>query len=380
MKKDKGFTLTEILVVIVLLGVVATISIPTVKSIIEKNRKKTFQESIKGIIRSTELYISSEAIATDFSYNYNDQEHIKTEKNHFTSGKVKYTDGTIIIQNFSDGNYCANGTSNDLTITKGICDVSIFLTEDNDGDSDVSMGDKVCIEDECFYVLKNEGDNTIMLSEWNLNVGYDYLYNGSYELTGSILMEEPEVRVENGAIFAAYNDISIEEVDVNSNTYNKQDSSKKGMYINGNMYSGDMESLTVTINGVINFSELDNNYWLDSLDNVLPKYSSGYIYDENSNIYQYVENYKTYLEELGTNVIDARLLAMDDIDSSLGIGMPPSWIFQTSYWTGFSILDEEYPDEICVIIGYESSSAGTNGYVVTVGVRPVIVIPTEDIQ
>ena len=110
----------EVLVVVIILGVVSAISFPIVKNIIEKNREKTFRESLEGVIRSTQLYISANAISEDFTKSYNTTE-IKMEKNNFELGTIKYQNGKIILENFSDNIYCGNGTKENLIITKGAC-------------------------------------------------------------------------------------------------------------------------------------------------------------------------------------------------------------------------------------------------------------------
>ena len=102
-----------------------------------------------------------------------------------------------------------------------------------------------------------------------------------------------------------------------------------------------------------------------------------YIYDENSNVYQYVEAYKTYLEEQGSTIREARLLSAEeayelgcDQESVNLMDFPNPWLFETSYWAGsmggqsdlwtFDIRGLFHPDNFV--------SSNHNG------VRPVIVI------
>ena len=59
MKKTKGFTLVELLVVIVILGIITGISIPLIRNIQAKNEQrqyKTYQDSLKY---SAKLYVDS---------------------------------------------------------------------------------------------------------------------------------------------------------------------------------------------------------------------------------------------------------------------------------------------------------------------------------
>ena len=116
----KGFTLMEILVVVIVLGVVSLITFPVVRNIIDKNRKSTFEEAVEGMIRSTQLYISNNGISEDFEEPYN-TEKIKMEKNYMNSGTIVYENGEIKVENLTDGNYCANGSKKNMQITKGNC-------------------------------------------------------------------------------------------------------------------------------------------------------------------------------------------------------------------------------------------------------------------
>lgn len=62
MKKEKGFTLTELLAVIVILVVIALITVPLILNIIEKVRKSAFQDSAYGILESVKLYYAENIV------------------------------------------------------------------------------------------------------------------------------------------------------------------------------------------------------------------------------------------------------------------------------------------------------------------------------
>ena len=60
MKKlnSKGFTLVEVLAVIVILGVLAAITVPAVSSVMEQNKQNGFKNLQKSIISAAKIYIS----------------------------------------------------------------------------------------------------------------------------------------------------------------------------------------------------------------------------------------------------------------------------------------------------------------------------------
>lgn len=54
----KGFTLIEVLAVIVILAVIALITVPLIMNVLDKAKKGAFEDSAYGIIKAKELYIS----------------------------------------------------------------------------------------------------------------------------------------------------------------------------------------------------------------------------------------------------------------------------------------------------------------------------------
>lgn len=120
MKNNKGFTLMEILAVVIILGVIASVSFPIVKNTINNNRKKSFEASLDGMVRSVELYITNDAITRDITFDYND-DNIKNQNSAFVSGEISYVDGVITLTNLSNGEYCASGTKGNYVVAEGAC-------------------------------------------------------------------------------------------------------------------------------------------------------------------------------------------------------------------------------------------------------------------
>lgn len=131
MKNSRGFSLVELLGVIILLGIISLIIVPNVVDTIADSNKKAFTRSVQGVIESAQNYFASsqdeglEGAGYDINYMITNKmlEAKNLEINKFTSGniKVKNENGTIEVVDLTDGNYCANGTKNNLTITEGSC-------------------------------------------------------------------------------------------------------------------------------------------------------------------------------------------------------------------------------------------------------------------
>ena len=115
------------------------------------------------------------------------------------------------------------------------------------------------------------------------------------------------------------------------------------------------------------------NYWSSKVSSY-----PAYVYDSNSKVYSYAESYKIFLENLGAEIEEVRLIKMEELES-LGCSISgtsgscksaPSWVYETSYWTGSSASKTSmwfvFNSGLLRISG---SSYGTTSYI-----RPVIVL------
>ena len=85
--------------------------------------------------------------------------------------------------------------------------------------------------------------------------------------------------------------------------------------------------------GTTKFS--NTNYWSSTVSSY-----PAYVYDSNSTLYSYVENYKTYLSTLGVTPIEARLITYEELESlgcsgsDKSCSEAPEWVYATTYWSG----------------------------------------------
>jgi prepilin-type N-terminal cleavage/methylation domain-containing protein len=120
----KGFTLIELIGVILLLGIISLIAVPAVSNIIQQSKKEAFRASVIYIFEATTIYI--------YDNNYPDipSEGLDVtiinniDPNPFISGYIfRNNNDKYELANVSDGKYCANGEKSNLIITKGVCNI-----------------------------------------------------------------------------------------------------------------------------------------------------------------------------------------------------------------------------------------------------------------
>lgn len=214
-------------------------------------------------------------------------------------------------------NYIQSDGSGSSVTDNGV--VKVVKAVSGDG---TKTGDEVCIKDECFYVISSNDDTITMLAKYNLYVGNEC----SSSLSCTAYGDEATV---------------------------KQDSTMIG---HG----------TTPIKGSTKFSNV--NYWSSTVSS----YPS-YVYDSNSTLYSYVENYKTYLSTLGVTPMEARLITYEEL-AGLGCDSSstsaPSWVYATSYWSGSAYSSRDVWTVYSGGIFINQRYSGYNSF----GCRPVITI------
>ncbi len=144
-RKKKGFTIIELLAVIVILAIIMVIIVPEVFKTIEKSRKKSFETSIKGLMHALETK-QKELMLDDFN-----GELIFTYEKGIESSNIqglslsyngeKPQDGMIAIDvdgNISlliyNGIYCAEKSFDNDEIEIEECELDECIVEDNNNE------------------------------------------------------------------------------------------------------------------------------------------------------------------------------------------------------------------------------------------------------
>ena len=178
----------------------------------------------------------------------------------------------------------SDGTGSEITNNGAV--ESLVTVVSGDG---TQVGNEVCIKNECFYVISSTDSTVTMLSKYNLYVGGEY-----------------------NSGWTAYGDEAT----------GIQDSTMLGL----------VSGQTIR-KGTTMFS--NTNYWSSTVSSY-----PTYVYDSNSTLYSYVENYKTYLSTLGVTSTEARLITKEELEglgcivSSGSCSGAPSWVYSTTYWSG----------------------------------------------
>ncbi len=401
-KKTKAFTLIELLAVIIILGVLMIIAIPSVTTYISNSRKSSYVDTAKNIVGGARNAVNEGKLGmydTNTTY-YIPSSYIKTENGlkspygDFTEAYVGVVfDGTGYDYYWISTDSSEQGVKkvthlNDLDeedIVSGIKSLEIRETIETTG-----IGDRTVIK-----ILQDNGtwNSPIILENTSNNIFengslggnnndslivYPTGKNKSSVVVGDIVKigtEEFYVVKHDGndlVLLAKYN-LKVGKIINNWRISGEVQTSEEGYGMQNSEYSGyDGDG---TYKGTVAFS--NTNYWSGKVGNGLT-YSGSYsfpnfpyVYDSNNNMKQYIDN---YVSKLGVQIKEARLLKWSELielGCQYSCENAPSFVYSTSYWLGnassASAITIDYNGYIQDNLdGFDDNS--------TYGVRPVIVI------
>jgi prepilin-type N-terminal cleavage/methylation domain-containing protein len=175
MKKIVGFTLVELMAVILILGIIALIAVPKISNILEEQRSSIFKQSVSGLVRAvqqdSEVNVGGFGIYREYTYSNKGLYLTKAGNQDVDSkidisGNIDNGNGKITVENYgkvslaiNNGKYCAKRTVGDTKIT-----VEPYDGECVNDVSDFPYGNSC-------YTYKDNTDGSITLT--------NYKYNGS---------------------------------------------------------------------------------------------------------------------------------------------------------------------------------------------------------
>ena len=128
-KNNKGFTLVETIAVIIILGVVLSIAVPSITNVVKSTNKNRMISDAETFISEVKEYVESDTIGNTPNDNKYKLVNIKSKLSKSPYGKEYKEDSYVQIVNnnvytvcLTDGEYKATTEENgEITVKKGIC-------------------------------------------------------------------------------------------------------------------------------------------------------------------------------------------------------------------------------------------------------------------
>lgn len=129
MKNNKGFTLVETIAVIIILGVVLSIAVPSITNVVKSTNKNRMISDAETFISEVKEYVESDTIGNTPIDNKYTLGNIKSKLSKSPYGEEYKADSYVQIVNNSynvcltDGEYkAATGKNGEIEVKEGDCD------------------------------------------------------------------------------------------------------------------------------------------------------------------------------------------------------------------------------------------------------------------
>ena len=363
---NKGFTLVELLAVIIILAVLVVITAPIVLNFIDKAEENKIISSSRFYIEAVDLAISLHTLddieIKDGIYIILDNGNICLEYEDGVCKDILMIDakgnkpvsGSVTITNEKVTNSALRYDEETLVVDGRINPKVCSLTLDEDKDGIADIGDMITCSTESFHVISNDGETISMLAQYNLDVGQ--IYNDDTNEYEEI--ENPTGIQNENAIGCTLNSSEYYGVIAFSTIY----------------YWYDFDNDTYTVDA--NYASEGRNY----------PFIYGDYKDTNGNqqniIYPYIKSYEEYLIKEGVTSTSATLISYEQLidlgcagDNQDCTSSQYDWTYSTSYWTGSDRF----------ISVWEVNSNGNFNYDDYIrdrdyGVRPVVNISVNELK
>lgn len=413
MKNKKGFTLVELLAVIVVLAIIMVIATISVNKTITKTRTQAFEKNMDVAVKNAKRILTTEGKLTTKLL----KESLDYDKNEYEYKIRKVSNGYLLILKSN-----TKGKFRNVDFTTTDCDSKKYFCYSNNsiGLNTISM-------------VINPDTNDVELSEEQKNIAKEEKIEGCTEFTkketyaiGDIISfcdYEKKYQNDDGNIING----KSEDFYVLKDTGNTVIALAKN-----NLMVGSAAEITDVNYGLqapsesmktypIAFANIDENhkdskgnylgYWTDQNGELLSKYGNDYpanVYDNNSLLYGKVNDYVSKMIEIfGISNINGRLITYEelkdvkcDLKETYGTcygywyAKVPSFIHRTSYWIAststyspitFTDLNSDFSSYCksgyCMFGIYRKNGylAGSIFYDPVRGVRPVITIDKSEL-
>ena len=125
MKNNKGFTLVETIAVIIILGIVLSIAVPSITNVVKSTNKNRMISDAETFISEVKEFVESDTIGNTPKDNKYKLVDIKTKLSKSPYGKEYKKNSYVDITNYSvcltDGEYEATGEEGSIKVEKGKC-------------------------------------------------------------------------------------------------------------------------------------------------------------------------------------------------------------------------------------------------------------------
>ena len=406
MRKNKGFTLIELLAVIVILGLLMAIAIPSVTKYITESRKKTLTTTLGNYIG---------ALVNDV----NDLSYTFTGTNTIYAVPIE----CIALERGGTDPFGHWYQANDAYF-------AYVLIQYDDINSKYVYG--FTFKDSAGYGLYPTVQANINERGSQVKTGYTINKPKTGELTSLVTLakwQESGFKVESNTNFQVLEATSEGEIGNGINTCTLQqkgdnyaqveeekeekNKSKPGIVVIGSgteigdlisfgderfyVISNNSETITMLAEFSININTNRQDatasgtafayeaYWVENY-NLKTKYGSSYpayVYDSNSNLYQYNENYESYLKSLGVISADVKVISFEQLvelgcQAGGSCSSAPEWVIPGYYyWTGSAF--NHY--NLWVLTGYDYLTDDIDSqYSDSWRLRPVLTVSKSEIK